>query len=108
MECDALGRRIQEPESFTKHPPSESTASLLLPTTQPSSAPLPAVDALIAWDVGSFGSGVGPDEAWVRPSCCGTYAARRLKDLVDAALHAVSFRSRALPRCLSFPAREIG
>ncbi|KAF0896479.1 hypothetical protein E2562_024340 [Oryza meyeriana var. granulata] len=44
--------------------------------------------------------------AWVRPSCCGTYAARRLKDLVDPALHAVSFRSRALPRCLSFPARR--
>ncbi|KAL5204710.1 hypothetical protein ABZP36_009581 [Zizania latifolia] len=34
------------------------------------------------------------------------YAAARLRELVDPSLHAVSFRSRALPRCLSLPARR--
>ncbi|XP_015697923.2 putative receptor-like protein kinase At4g00960 [Oryza brachyantha] len=44
--------------------------------------------------------------AWARPSCCVTRAAARLRELVDPALHGVSFRGRALPRCLSFPARR--
>uniref|UniRef100_A0A0D9XV63 non-specific serine/threonine protein kinase n=1 Tax=Leersia perrieri TaxID=77586 RepID=A0A0D9XV63_9ORYZ len=42
-------------------------------------------------------------EAW---SCCSLYAGRRLKDLINPSLHGVSSISRALPHCLSFPARR--
>uniref|UniRef100_A0A0D9XV64 non-specific serine/threonine protein kinase n=1 Tax=Leersia perrieri TaxID=77586 RepID=A0A0D9XV64_9ORYZ len=43
------------------------------------------------------------DNAW---SCCSLYAGRRLKDLINPSLHGVSSISRALPHCLSFPARR--
>uniref|UniRef100_A0A0D9XV61 non-specific serine/threonine protein kinase n=1 Tax=Leersia perrieri TaxID=77586 RepID=A0A0D9XV61_9ORYZ len=49
-------------------------------------------------DVYSFGI-----MAW---SCCSLYAGRRLKDLINPSLHGVSSISRALPHCLSFPARR--